>query len=145
VSRVERSALVRHSATRMFALVNEVGDYPGRFPWCESAAVAERGDDWMLARLDVRFAGMRTSFATRNVWQTDRRIDLSLVDGPFSALSGSWQFLPLAEDACKVSLLLDFDVAGRWLGTALATGFRGLADRMVDDFVRAAAPRRADG
>ena len=28
--------------------------------------------------------------------------------------------------------------AGRWIGSALATGFQSVADRMVDDFVRAA-------
>ena len=38
----------------------------------------------------------------------------------------------------KVSLDLDFEVAGKVLGSALALGFQGLADRMVDDFCREA-------
>jgi ribosome-associated toxin RatA of RatAB toxin-antitoxin module len=44
----------------------------------------------------------------------------------------------LAEDACKVSLSLDFDVASKLIGSALAIGFQGLADRLVDDFCREA-------
>ena len=34
--------------------------------------------------------------------------------------------------------MLDFEFAGRFVGSALALGFQGLADRMVDDFVRTA-------
>ena len=53
-------------------------------------------------------------------------------------LSGAWLFSPLAEDACKVALNLNFETAGRLVGSALAIGFQSLADRMVDDFVREA-------
>jgi ribosome-associated toxin RatA of RatAB toxin-antitoxin module len=138
VSRVERSALVRASAQVMFDLVNDVESYAQRFAWCESAQVLQRGDDEMVARLQVRAGGMRTAFTTRNVLVPARSITLSLVEGPFSRFGGEWQFLALSEAACKVSLILDFDVAGRLVGGALASGFRGLADRLVDDFVREA-------
>ncbi len=146
MSRVERSALVRCSAQRMFDLVNEVEAYPQLFDWCVTAQVLERDERQMLARLDVRVGGLRIAFSTRNTWEGGRRIDLALVEGPFRALSGQWRFEPLADDACRVALQLDFDVAGKLVGGALATGFRGLADRMVDDFVAAARrPLRRHG
>jgi ribosome-associated toxin RatA of RatAB toxin-antitoxin module len=62
---------------------------------------------------------------------------MSLVDGPFQALTGGWVFHALGNDGCKVSLVLDFEMPG-FMGAALALGFQGLADRMVDDFVREA-------
>jgi ribosome-associated toxin RatA of RatAB toxin-antitoxin module len=142
MSRVERSALVRASAMRVYALVNDVRAYPLRFSWCDSARVLDEGEDFMVARLEVRLGALRTAFTTRNALQPGHRIGLSLVDGPFRRFTGEWQFVALAEDASKVSLRLDFDVAGRLVGSALASGFKGLADRMVDDFVRAA--RRGD-
>ena len=145
MSRVERSALVRASAARMYALVNDVDAYPRRFDWCEGAAVLQHEPDLMVVRLSVRFGGLRLSFTTRNALVPDSRVSLALVDGPFRRLSGAWRFAALAEDACKVSRLLDFDVAGRLVGGALASGFRGLADRMVDDFVRAARENGGDG
>lgn len=122
----------------MFALVNDVESYARRFDWCMASEVVSRGENEMLARLDVKVGGMRVGFSTRNVWVPDQRIDIALAEGPFRALSGVWRFDALAEDASKVSLTLDFEVAGRLVGGALASGFRGLADRMVDDFVRAA-------
>jgi ribosome-associated toxin RatA of RatAB toxin-antitoxin module len=135
---IHRHALVRHSALRMYTLVNDVAAYPERFPWCDGSAVLEESPTRMLARLDLTFAGLKTTFTTENTLTCPTRIDLRLVEGPFTALTGSWQFHSLAEDACKVSLSLDFEVAGRLLGSALAIGFQGLADRMVDDFCREA-------
>lgn len=135
---IHRHALVRHSALRMYRLVNDVAGYPARFPWCEASAVLEESDVHMLARLDLRLAGMRTSFTTRNALTPPNRIELQLADGPFRKLSGAWVFHSLAEEACKVSLTLDFEVAGKVVGSALALGFQGLADRMVDDFCREA-------
>jgi ribosome-associated toxin RatA of RatAB toxin-antitoxin module len=138
MTRIDRHALVRHSALRMFRLVNDVAAYPRRFSWCTGAQVLAESDQEMLARLDLRIAGLSTSFTTRNALAIPSRIGLQLVEGPFRELHGAWQFHSLAEDACKVSLHLDFEMAGRWMGTALALGFQGLADRMVDDFCRVA-------
>ena len=66
------------------------------------------------------------------------RIDMDLVDGPFRKLHGRWDFHALDESACKVTLTLEFEPSSRLLAPAMALGFQGLADRMVDDFVRAA-------
>ncbi len=135
---IHRHALVRHSAVRMFGLVNDVARYPQRFSWCENSKVIEQSDKHMLARLDLRVAGLALSFTTRNALLAPNRIELQLEDGPFSELRGAWVFHTLSEDACKVSLSLEFEVASRLIGTALAIGFQGLADRMVDDFCREA-------
>ena len=63
---------------------------------------------------------------------------MALRDGPFERLDGRWEFHALDESACKVTLTLDFEPRSRLLGPAMALGFQGLADRMVDDFVRVA-------
>ena len=112
---IRRSALVGHAAARMYALVNDVHAYPRRFAWCDGAQVLEEGPHRMVARLDLR-----------------------LVDGPFRALSGRWEFHALDESACKVTLTLAFEPMSRLLAPAMAIGFQALADRMVDDFVRVA-------
>ena len=46
---IQRSALVEHSAARMFALVNDIAAYPRRFDWCESAQVLEADDAHVVA------------------------------------------------------------------------------------------------
>lgn len=135
---IQRSALVEHAAARMFALVNDVEAYPRRFEWCRAAQVLERGEDSVLARLELGIGGFHTWFTTRNALVPPHHIDMALSDGPFRHLRGRWLFHALDESACKVSLTLDFEPQNRLLAPALQLGMQGLADRMVDDFVRVA-------
>lgn len=135
---ITRSALVEHSAARMFALVNDIEAYPRRFDWCDSAQVLEADATHVIARLDLGFGALRTWFTTENTLSPPHHIDMQLRDGPFRKLSGRWQFHALDESACKVTLTLDFEPQSRLLAPAFTLGFQGLADRMVDDFVRIA-------
>lgn len=143
VTQIRRSALVAQPAARLYDLVADVERYPQRFRWCTGAAVEPAGEATVVARLDLRFAGVSASFTTRNVHQPGARIDLSLVEGPFRSLQGAWTFDPLGEAGCRIGLVLDFEFAGRFVGGALASGFQGLADRMVDEFVRVARAEAA--
>ncbi|MCL1633696.1 type II toxin-antitoxin system RatA family toxin [Luteimonas sp. SX5] len=135
---IHRSALVEHSAARMFALVNDIGAYPRRFDWCESAQVLEAGESRVVARLDLKLGSFRTWFVTENSLAPPHHIDMKLREGPFKALGGRWEFHALDESACKVTLTLSFEAASKLLAPAVALGLQGLADRMVDDFVRTA-------
>jgi len=139
--KINRSALVGHSAARMFALVNDISAYPQRFDWCDSADVLESDDEHVVARLDLGLGALRTWFTTYNTLEPPHRIDMQLRDGPFRKLDGRWDFHALDESACKVTLTLDFEPKSRLLGPAMALGFQALADRMVDDFVAVANGR----
>ena len=138
VIEIRRSALVKYSPAQMFELVNDVEAYPKRFAWCAGAEVLERGDDVVVARLDLKFAGFRQSFTTRNVLDPPRRLEMNLVEGPFRSLHGVWDFIALGDAGSKVAFALDFDYEGKLGGAALRLGFQGLAGRMVDDFCREA-------
>jgi ribosome-associated toxin RatA of RatAB toxin-antitoxin module len=131
---IRRSAIVKHSAERMFELVNDVASYPTRFTWCTAADVLDQDATHITARLEVRVAGFAQSFTTHNTLERPTRITLALVDGPFKKLTGAWEFMPLGEVGCKVSLALDFVYSGMLMGTLIRAGFQKLADRMVDDF-----------
>jgi len=136
--RIERSALVEHSVTRMFGLVNDIAAYPRRFDWCDDAQVLEAAPERVVARLELGIGGFRTWFTTENTLSPPHHIDMHLRDGPFKRLQGRWLFHALDETACKVSLALDFEPQSSLMLPVLSLGLRGLADRMVDDFVRVA-------
>ena len=48
---------------------------------------------------------------TRNRIIDNKRIDISLVDGPFKVLHGCWRFVAQGEQQCKVSLELRFQLS----------------------------------
>jgi ribosome-associated toxin RatA of RatAB toxin-antitoxin module len=122
----------------MFDLVDDVEAYPTRFAWCADAKILAREDDVRIARLDLRFAGLTQSFTTRNTATRPERLHMHLVEGPLKSLEGEFTFVPLGEAGCKIALALDFEYSGVLAGAALRLGFQGLANRLVDDFVRAA-------
>ena len=142
---IHRSALVAQPPARLYALVNDVAAYPRRFDWCSGSAVLDRNERHMLARLDVRVAGMAVSFTTRNTLTPVSRIELELAEGPFQKFGGVWTFDAVGDSGCRVGLRLHFELAGKLLGSALALGFTGFADRLVDDFCRVARREAADG
>ena len=135
---IQRTALVEHSVSRMFELVNDIAAYPRRFGWCEDAQILEADQDRVLARLELGIGGFSTWFTTENKLSPPHHIEMELRDGPFKRLHGRWEFHGLDESACRVSLSLDFEPQRSLMLPVLSLGLRGLADRMVDDFVRVA-------
>src|SRR6185503_19726620 len=99
---IRRSALVEHSAARMFALVNDIPAYPRRFDWCDSAQVLEADDDHLVARLDLGLGALRTWFTTHNSLKAPHHIDMKLV-GP--ALAVGFQSLAdrMVDDFVRVA------------------------------------------
>ena len=97
---IRRSALVNYTPAQMFDLVNDVEAYPNRFAWCAGAQVLEREGEVLVARLDLKFAGLRQSFTTRNTTEPPRRLHMQLVEGPFRSLDGLWEFIALGEHGC---------------------------------------------
>ncbi|WP_050830327.1 type II toxin-antitoxin system RatA family toxin, partial [Bordetella pertussis] len=93
--KVQRSVLVPYSAAQMFDLVADVEKYPEFMPWCGGAEVHSRSEHGMQASILISFAGLKQRFSTRNTHDYPQRIDLELVDGPFSMLVGHWVFQPL--------------------------------------------------
>jgi ribosome-associated toxin RatA of RatAB toxin-antitoxin module len=133
MAHVERSALVHYSAEQMYDLVADVDAYPEFLPWCGGARV-RRDHASILASIDIAYLGIRARFTTRNENRFPS-IRMSLVDGPFKALSGKWSFRSLRAGASKVLLSLDYEFEAGLLGIALAPAFDAIANSMVDSFV----------
>ena len=137
VAKINRSALVLHSAARMYALVNDVERYPDFLYGCVKVDLIESSVDTMTARLYLSKAGLSYQFVTCNTLIKDEKISLELEDGPFDYLRGSWVFTPLREDACKVEMVLEFGVTG-FKGRALRGLFSPIAGNMVGAFCKRA-------
>ena len=138
MSHIVRSALVMHSAKHMYDLVNDVASYPQFMDGCVGVELLEHSESAMLARLDLKKAGVQLSFMTRNKLVVAESIEMSLEDGPFKKFTGLWLFKPLTDDACKVSLDLEFEFSNAGLGLAASNLFSGMANNLVDSLCRRA-------
>jgi ribosome-associated toxin RatA of RatAB toxin-antitoxin module len=143
---VRKSVLLWYSPQEMVELVNGIERYPEFLPWCEHAELVEQHDDGVTARLSLAYMGVRHAFTTRNVHSvrdTTHAVTVALVDGPFSALDGTWLFKPLARaggehSACKIEFDLRYAFASPALEAVVSPVFDRVADTFVDSFVRRA-------
>lgn len=132
--KISRSALVAFSADAMFDLVNDVEAYPMFLPGCAETKVLNQDEKSMKASLLIAKAGVKQWFTTENELVRGEYIKMHLVDGPFTHLQGGWTFHPLAEDACKIELDLDFEFSSKLAEMAFGKIFNAIATNMVKAF-----------
>ena len=134
MTQVKKSALVKVSAKQMFDLVRDIESYPEFLPWCSESKILKKEGDVVEAELKISKAGFNKSFSTSNRRVGNEQLFLTLLDGPFSSLDGVWNFLPLREDASKISLDLDFEINGRFASLAFGVVFNQICNTMVSSF-----------
>ncbi|WP_041682564.1 type II toxin-antitoxin system RatA family toxin [Pusillimonas sp. T7-7] len=136
--KVQRSVLVPHSCAQMFDLVADVAKYPEFMPWCGGTTVHKQDEHEMEASVTINIAGIRQTFTTRNEHHHPELITIHLIDGPFSMLTGTWQFQALAEDACKVVYTMEYAFSSRTLEAVVGPIFNRIASSFIDSFTQRA-------
>lgn len=135
---INKTALVAYSAAQMYALVNDIKSYPDFLPWCRSTNILSQDDDEIRATIEIAHGSLNKSFTTCNRLQRDKMVEMRLEQGPFKRLEGFWRFDILDEQACKISLDLEFEFKNRLVGMAMGPIFSQIANSMVDAFSKRA-------
>lgn len=143
MKKVEKNVLVLHSAEEMFELVDKVEDYPKFLPWYSKTEVIERKDNELKARLFMDYMRVKQSFATHNHNIPGQEIRMDLLEGPFKTLRGTWKFIDLGDDMCKVEFRLEYDFSNAVLSAMISPVFGHLAGTLVDAFIKEADRRYA--
>ena len=138
MTRVEKSALVKFSAQQMFDLVGDIERYPQFLPWCNGSRILKREGNVVEGEISISKGGFQKKFSTRNTLDYGKKMTVELLDGPFSHLSGEWNFLALREDASKITLDLDFEMSGILANLAFGAVFNQICNTMVSSFTQRA-------
>ena len=138
MAKIHRSALVEYTAQQMFDLVNDIESYPQFMQGCVSAKVLEQDDKQLVGQLRLKKAGISQEFTTRNTMDYPRSIAMELVEGNFSNFNARWEFEPLSDAACKVTLNMEFEFGGGLVDAALEKLFSSSANNLVDALVERA-------
>jgi len=135
---ISRSALVMYSVDQMYQLINDIPAYPKFLPDCNDSKVIEKDEQSVTAALLVSKGGLSKWFTTRNTLISNERIHLSLVDGPFKKLEGYWLLTPLSDEACKVSLELEYEFSNKLVSLAFGKVFGHFSNSLVQVFTQRA-------
>ncbi len=123
-----------NSAKTMYEIVNNVMDYPKFLPWCGGVKIISQNDAVIEASVLMKKGLLNHWFSTRNTLTENERIDMSLLDGPFKTLQGSWSFQKIDEESSKIELNLSFEFSSGLATSVLTPIFSQIANTMVDSF-----------
>lgn len=139
---LHKSVLIWYSPEQMFDVVTDVARYHEFLPWCHESRVIEQSDHGMKASIGMQLAGFKQAFTTHNKHLIKEdgglAVQMSLLDGPFSNLGGTWSFDPIsgsATPACKVTLDLSYEIKNALLQMAIGSAFDKIASSLVDAFI----------
>jgi len=135
---VEKTVLVPYTAEQMFNLVDRVEEYPQFLPWCGGASVKKLDANMVHATVHIDYHHIKQSFTTENVRSHPHQIDITLQDGPFKKLDGSWRFIPLSDSACKIEFRLHYEFSSRLLEKLVGPVFHYIANSFMDAFIHRA-------
>lgn len=135
---VHKTVILGYSAEQMFALVDRVEDYPQFLPWCGGTTIQERTDERLVATIVINYHGIRQTFTTENINTRPTLMKMRLLEGPFKHLEGTWHFIPLRDDACKIEFDLQYEFSSRMLEQIIGPVFSMIANSFVDSFSKRA-------
>lgn len=135
---VEKTVLVPYTPEQMYELVEQAERYPEFLPWCGRASVEHRDETITRATLHINYHGVKQSFSTENTKTRPELIDLRLTSGPFRRLHGTWRFMPLGDQACKIEFRMEYEFSSRMLDKIVGPVFHHIANTFVDAFARRA-------
>lgn len=135
---LKRQALVPHSASLMYEIVNNVNLYSTFLPWCSDSAIIESTENSMTASVYMKKGPLNQSFTTKNKMIVNQKIELQLVDGPFKQLTGQWTFSDISEQGSKISLQLNYEFSNTIIAVVVGPVFNQIANTLVDSFCKRA-------
>jgi ribosome-associated toxin RatA of RatAB toxin-antitoxin module len=135
VNEIRKSALVGHSAERIFDLIEKAEDYPAFLPWCAGSTILARDEHTVSARISIDYHGVRLDLATRNSKRRPEFMSIQLEHGPFRHFEGQWELAVLATAACRIEFGLRYEFQSRVMARLAGPVFDRIANTLVDAFV----------
>ena len=123
-----------YSAQTMYEIVNNVTAYPDFLPWCADVKILSQSETSMEAAILMKKAGVNHWFSTSNSLVKNKKIAMTLLNGPFKRLDGGWEFIEFEDQGSKISLKLDFEFSHGLGKKLIAPVFTRIANTMVDSF-----------
>jgi coenzyme Q-binding protein COQ10 len=129
-----------YAPDQLFALVGDVMAYPEFVPWITSmrtwnARTLAEGLETVDAEAGIGFSFLKERFSSRVRRDGPaRRIDVTLLSGPFRRLANRWEFFEAEGGGTRVEFDIDFQFKSRLLEALLTANFAHAVDRLMTCF-----------
>lgn len=136
--KVHQEKILPFSHLQICELVKDVQKYPDFLPWCVGARIYEQNADDFKADLIIKFKIFEEKYSSKvcltKINERKLQIDIEYLDGPFSILNNSWQFIAISANKCQVIFNLEFAFANKILDKLISLIFEQAVSKMITAF-----------
>ena len=129
-----------YSISQLYELVADIERYPEFLPWCSAARILSRDENSLIADLVISFKAFTEKYTSRvTLCPPDpitkiAKINVELIDGPFSHLRNQWEFSPGKDGGTCIAFDLDFKFRSAILEKLIGYMFEKAFKKMTEAF-----------
>jgi coenzyme Q-binding protein COQ10 len=133
----------KHKPEDLFNIVVDVEKYPEFLPWVSATRIIERGENYFIADLVVKFKSFSHKYTSRiEMLKPDGenknwKVHVRLVRGPFKYLKTDWIFEPKTGGS-EIIFELDFRFESVLFEKMIGFLFEKAVMKMTDAFIKRA-------
>ena len=116
-------------------LINQIDKYSDFLPWCKKSKIISDTNNAMIGVITVSKNFADWTFTTKNNYIINKKIDLRLVDGPFSHLSGCWNFSEINKNNTLINFNLEYEFSNKIIELTLKPVFSSIMSSILDSFI----------
>ena len=133
---IQRTIEVEASAEKLYEVVFDIEQYPSFLTWCDSSEILSIEDHLVTASLTINILGFKSTITTLNKLYRPTKIEMSLQEGPFKSLKGTWLFEEITLEKTRVSYTMEYQIANPITDLMVKQKLASFIDQFVGEFVK---------
>ena len=142
---IKKNELINVNVEIIFDLINDVDNYDTFLPWCSESRIISHDENIIEAEINISKNFLKWKFSTRNKYFDNNKIDLELLDGPFSHLTGYWLFKIVDINNTSVELYLEYEFDNKLIELSIKPIFSNIMTSILDSFISQAFQLKNNG
>ncbi len=132
---IRKNELINVNVEIIFDLINDVDNYDTFLPWCSESRIISHDENVVEAEINISKNFLKWKFSTKNKYFHNNRINLELLDGPFSHLTGYWLFKIIDTNNTSVELYLEYEFDNKLIELSIKPIFSNIMTSILDSFI----------
>ena len=132
---IKKNESINIDIQTIFTLINQVDKYSDFLPWCSNSKVISDKNNVMVGKISVSKNFVNWTFTTENHYIKNKKIYLTLIDGPFKNLNGEWSFLKIDNNNTQVSFILEYEFSNKIIELSIKPVFTSIMSSILDSFI----------
>ncbi len=132
----QETRIMPYDAGLIYNIVMDIEKYPQFLPWCSSAVILSKNEEYLTAKLVVEFKNFSESYVSKVFsHQTSEGYDIEVqaISGPFRYLRNIWQIKSL-NNASEVKFSIDFEFKSIIMDILIGIVFSTATEKMIVAF-----------